>query len=482
MFNKFVAFLEEHKTGLIFSIAAALLYVFPIILAGQYYVDDMSRVINGGGWDHDGRFVATYLMQVLSFGSVIFSSFPYSTMISAVLLAFAGYSLSFIFGIEEGKKIKISSLILITSPFMLENLYYRYDSIIMALAVLLAILPFYFISKTRSFLIISSICLYLSFGLFQTAVMVYFAMMLLYILVCSTKNELNFKRLFNLSFLALVSFFIAFACYKYSLSLLEIKEAARGKLMILESNFLDLFIDRVVIVYRTLVDDLWSTNYKYSILLLVCVSIIGFIASFFVKRNILFVLLALSVGLLIFVLIGMPNLVIKEPWWTARTFLVYPLLIYFIVIFHRFFRFQSLSRVSIVVLVCFSFLLSAVAATTEKNKDEYTKMVISNIYSYLLKSEFEYIVISGRMPIAPRNVIAHKEFPIIGKISQTYESQGWWWGVRSLSRYAHFSWPQNKEQYIKNKCDFESVYSDKLLTLRDGGDVAIIDFNRGDCG
>ena len=71
MFNRIDEFLKEHRAGLIFSIVVALLYVFPIILAGQYYVDDMSRIINGHGWDHDGRFIATYLMQILSFGEPV---------------------------------------------------------------------------------------------------------------------------------------------------------------------------------------------------------------------------------------------------------------------------------------------------------------------------------------------------------------------------------------------------------------------------
>ncbi|EIK4885979.1 glucosyltransferase domain-containing protein, partial [Salmonella enterica] len=119
----------------LFIFIIGLLYVFPIVLANVYYVDDMGRLSLGYGWDGDGRILSNVLTEALSFGNGIISIFPYSTLLSSVILVISGIIVSDM--LFENKYLKyISSLFILTSPFMLENLSYRYDSILMAVSVL----------------------------------------------------------------------------------------------------------------------------------------------------------------------------------------------------------------------------------------------------------------------------------------------------------------------------------------------------------
>lgn len=135
----------------LFLFIIGLLYVFPIVLANVYYVDDMGRLSLGYGWDGDGRILSNVLTEALSFGNGIISIFPYSTLLSSVILVISGIIVSDM--LFENKYLKsISSLFILTSPFMLENLSYRYDSILMAVSVLCAVVPFIFRSHYKLFL------------------------------------------------------------------------------------------------------------------------------------------------------------------------------------------------------------------------------------------------------------------------------------------------------------------------------------------
>ncbi|EJT8150048.1 glucosyltransferase domain-containing protein, partial [Escherichia coli] len=179
------SFLDKNK----WLLSLAILYVLPIIIANAYYIDDMGRVLSGYGWHEDGRIFATYIMQIMSFGSLISQMAPLSTILSALIMFVAGYLLStYLF---EGDKllIKACSLLLLTSPFFLENISYKYDSIPMSLSVLLAITPYIARNKV-SFFIFSATCLTLVFGLYQTSAMAYFA-----VLACFIVKDLSISSI-----------------------------------------------------------------------------------------------------------------------------------------------------------------------------------------------------------------------------------------------------------------------------------------------
>src|SRR5690606_25506540 len=120
----------------LFCLISAVLYIFPLLLANKYYSDDILRYAAGGGWSMDGRPVATIIMKILSGGEKIKDLFPYTLIIGALLLALSGYCISYVSELEKNKKYKLSALLLLVSPFMIENISYRYDVLTIALSVL----------------------------------------------------------------------------------------------------------------------------------------------------------------------------------------------------------------------------------------------------------------------------------------------------------------------------------------------------------
>lgn len=81
--------------GVYFLYLLSFLYVFPILLSDVYYMDDYNRVIYGYGWSQDGRFFANAIMWLLNlnFASIRIKQvdlFPYTTIISSLILVFSG--------------------------------------------------------------------------------------------------------------------------------------------------------------------------------------------------------------------------------------------------------------------------------------------------------------------------------------------------------------------------------------------------------
>ncbi len=127
-------YLELYLTICFFS----LLYIFPIILADIYYLDDMARAYYGAtNWSGDGRPLAERLILLLCDGYPVTDIAPL-TQIMAVF--FLSYTLT-VYARENMQPfsgrfmVVVVLLAIITNPFAMSNLSYRFDSIFMFIAL-----------------------------------------------------------------------------------------------------------------------------------------------------------------------------------------------------------------------------------------------------------------------------------------------------------------------------------------------------------
>lgn len=164
---------NDQKSLLILGLISSI-YILPIVLADVPYLDDLGRNIYSYGWQHDGRFLATVLGVLWSFGSEIHSLAPYFTFLSAWVLAFTGLLFTNILQIEQGKIVKWSALLLVISPFFLGNYIFQFDALPMALSMLVVVLPFVFIHRGIYFFIGSILGIWACLGLYQNSVLTYF--------------------------------------------------------------------------------------------------------------------------------------------------------------------------------------------------------------------------------------------------------------------------------------------------------------------
>ena len=167
-------FIFRGKKSLYITLILSVIYVIPLIIADYDYLDDYGRNLYGYGWQHDGRFIATLFAKLWSLNSANFSIFPFSTILSALILGFTGYILSYLFELEPNSKVKLSSLLIITMPTFLGNLVFKFDCLPMSLSLLVIVFPFLFYKSTLKFFIFSIMGIFISLGLYQSSATCYF--------------------------------------------------------------------------------------------------------------------------------------------------------------------------------------------------------------------------------------------------------------------------------------------------------------------
>ena len=138
----------KFKNIFIFGFLLYFIALFALFRGNIYYVDDWGRTLYGSGWDNFSRFVATLLVKILGFGSILDISPIYqfcgiglmviSSMI--ILYAFNAYATNKNFTYWG----MLALLPLGLSPYFLENLSYKFDSFSMSFAVFLCVFAIYF--------------------------------------------------------------------------------------------------------------------------------------------------------------------------------------------------------------------------------------------------------------------------------------------------------------------------------------------------
>ncbi|ECC9295068.1 glucosyltransferase domain-containing protein [Salmonella enterica] len=468
----------------LFLFIIGLLYVFPIVLANVYYVDDMGRLSLGYGWDGDGRILSNILTESLSFGNGIISIFPYSTLLSSVILIIAGVIVADM--LFEDKYLKsISSLFILTSPFMLENLSYRYDSILMAASVLSAVVPFIFRSNYKLFFATSFICLLISFCLYQTSTMAYFSVTLCLLIKQCLNNGRTFDlRLYLKSFLC---FFVSYLVYSLLISLLAVNMQRSGFINFGGDGF-DIIQSRLR-NYESYYYSLYASGFKYVILPCIVLVLLSYIN--FILKGREFGRLILSVVCLlgIVLLTMMPNLVITTAWITSRTFICFPFLIISLFIIIDNIKISlfldRIKLVSAILVISYSFFLCSIYGATLKNNDDYSDFIAQSVSNIIMKDSNEStykVIISGSRPLSVKTRTAFNSIPFINILVPNYMTQGSSWGIADLSRYIDMEFVPNSQQYIEEKCNWDTIDKGSVYHILKKDNLYMVDFNYRSCG
>lgn len=204
------------KNVMLLSVVAALLYVYPFASADIYYADDIVRTMSGAfGWSELGRPLSNLIFYIIGFSSSsIVDISPIPQIASVALLTFAAWLFSScVYG-----KVSVAGVIfsspLMLSPFFLQNLAYKYDSITMAAGVLLTTIAFTVGVKSKKSCFLSFALLVGSLCLYQPVVNIFIGMIAVGMLKdvsingCSIKNFAIRSAIFCFSY-AVYTFCVA---------------------------------------------------------------------------------------------------------------------------------------------------------------------------------------------------------------------------------------------------------------------------------
>lgn len=153
-------------------LALYLLILYPILRANRYFNDDLKRALIGHtGWDSNGRPLTTLLMKLLQcYDSALVDISPLTQILAVALLAWIGVLIARRYAIRSPWMAALIAFPLGAQPFYLENLSYKFDSLSMSLALLLALLPILTFANTRRGWWLGVLSLFGSLNFYQPAI------------------------------------------------------------------------------------------------------------------------------------------------------------------------------------------------------------------------------------------------------------------------------------------------------------------------
>lgn len=177
------------------------IYVLPIILAGRFYQDDLTRSLYGvTGWNNDARPLTERLMIWLCGGFPLGDVFPLPLLLAVLFLAFTVtlYAKRYLPSGGFSFPALAIGFLVIANPFFLSDLSYRFDSVTMTLALSAAILP-YVVPPRKALwkiFVFSFLLCMVTFTTYQPAAGVYVSLWFLELFYMLFASRIDLPRLF----------------------------------------------------------------------------------------------------------------------------------------------------------------------------------------------------------------------------------------------------------------------------------------------
>jgi len=411
-------FNQNDKKHLLIYTFLSFLFIYPLIQAGVYYRDDLDRAITGQyGWKSLGRPAAALMMRIFSSsGRENLDLFPYTLLFSSFFIATSALFLKKHLEAAQVRYATFSACLLIFNPFMLQNIAYRFDSVGMAFAMMLAVVSYTWNNKKLHPLaerLIKIAAGILALSIYQPCANIFIGLIAVDLAIFSTRNEQSPREKTRHISKKIIDFIIYYSLYvllvakiwkhnnsrastiSFDLSGIETITYTCKKLFAMVSSFLygpvivyfaiPLFIAILVALYKILKD----TEHRYFKLFCLISS---------------FLLLTLS-------LLG-PNIILREAPVFPRILVSFS--VFFVVVALLLDHCALKARYLVLIPVITVFAFSAQLSSALKAQREHEDMVFNIITQDLLKSgELKTITLIGQVNINPRAAILVKNKPLL---------------------------------------------------------------------
>ena len=507
-----VDLLKELRSRSIVYFAIYLLFILPIIRANYFYVDDLGRALSGYlRWNTVGRPFASIFMESTNFNRwAVDDLAPLPQLMAIGFLAVASAWTSLCFRIKFGFGL-LPIVFIVCNPFFLENLSYRYDSVTMSVAVVLAMLPlalktaFDEIAFDRTAFDRLMLCVFIIISLvfclnfYQPAINVFI------VLACFT-GLLDLRRLYLIQgiknlLVNFASLAAAMVVYKLELAFIGLEPYAskHDKLIHLAHlqvafrnvhHWLAFFANNLLHTHQT---QLLTAGLVFGILLY----FIGFVkaelhAKTFVVSTILAMLL---VGGMLAGVIG-PILLLQKPVYAPRVLIGFgalcACLLSLIVLQFQNNRVGRAVSAAILSAIFFANLTISYAygnmlVAQDAMHAAIAGSIVNDAYKYA-KQKPSSLIITGVAPRAYNVERETKEIPILNTLLPTPLKNFWTWGpllkLHRLPKFIHFSNHPVLDPRVKAilaACDITKSTTTLYYNIYKTGHRIIVDFSKK-CG
>ncbi len=471
----------------LFSIS--FLYIFPILLANRYYIDDLGRGLYGySRWKLDGRPLANVLMQILNFGKPLLDLSPITQILSIFVLSI---SLTFYANkyFKKGSAFSVSVclFLFVGSPFLIQNLSYKYDSVTMVLSLVSIILCFSIKMDSLFRKFLGSLLVVADLSMYQASLGLFFILCVMEIIYNIYENNFHAKEVFSTLAFRIGQFLLGYLIYvKVILKNSNLDEYSQGHSGTLPFDAKSFYI--FITNMKEFLSEIQIAVMSLPKFLIAFYLLVIFLFSFKVvvksKYNIFASIVSIIAPFLCLIFTFIHVCVLHNPVFGPRVLLSFCGFMLFLS-FCVYNSFGKFSVYAFMPLVYFFFFLSysySNASAAQNRIDTFVASSIAYDESHY-NGQFKTLSIIGTMPEAKQRKLIVKKLPMMDALIPIYMSDASCWGGELLKSFlikedqrdadaADFSFIKENKPFVVSQ--YYSLYAKK--------EKMIIVFNKANAG
>lgn len=438
---------ESLKKGLFFVLKCSFFYILSItaiIRANFLYIDDLGRNYSGGvnDWDGYNRFFSKAVCKLMSASNIVSDTSPLPQIMTMFLMAAAVTIIIWAIAPEKltSNWMIAAALPFAVSPYFMENISYKIESIIHGVSILLCIIPL-LLYKKRNFiyLIFTACCTALMCITYQSATAV-FPIVIVLLASMEWNSGENLKRTWKLVYTSILGYGIGLAFFK--IFIMRPVQTHVSSNMLPVRDLIPGFFRNLLNFYSTIYKD-FSKSWLIIIFIIIVLFIIVY--SLNSKRNIKasFVMAITTIMLMGSLCFGIYP-VLQECVYLPRSMYGFCIAVSLLCIFITAKGF-CMSRLSCFALAWGFFTFSFTYGNCLYLQQEYTNMRMQAVFSYLnerYQPDQQYqLQIIGDIGEAPSIKNKTSSHILLDKLVPRTLSGGWMWSEYSL--YQYYGLPEN---------------------------------------
>ena len=435
----------------------SLLYILPIILADRYYNDDLSRsLIGASGWNGDGRPLTERIMLAINFGRPVADISPFPLILSAIILSYCiTLYIKHNLPLTKNKSVffilLFAGFLVISNPFLIADLSYKYDCLTMVLSVCLAFLAYSFsLSGIMLNLIMNLCCVLMILCLFQPSIGLYASLFFLEPFIIMVHKRSSVKQAVkSVSVMRIAGGLTAVIIYIYVIAPFFVDNTgwrANASKISVSFNTITSKLDNILFVIKRYVFGLpKSALFPFILLLLISfISLVVYsiVADTLFKNRFLYIVYILFLPVIMFFAGIAPLLVLKNAQINDHVLTGLCAVTPFILGIAAFYTQGFFKKLVIILIIpCIIFKYSYIYAYSSalKSQKNYESFIVQNVAESIQKEDIQkecnLIGVSYYMPKSRQLQTLCDKYPQFQAIVPVYMYGENWIGTSYLNHY-----------------------------------------------
>lgn len=471
------------------------LYILPLLITNSQYYDDIGRSVYGYfSWGIDGRPLSDLIFNFIDLGSPATDIAPLPQILSIFIMT----TLCFFMHKYLNPEHKTGWLVftpIFLSPFFIQNLAFRFDSLTMALSIAMATLPLFFMKKgTMKLFAASAVGILFSLSLYQAALSAFVAIVCLYI-IFSIKNEVDSFALLKEVITATVGMVAGYILYaRIIIPAFVTSDYANGyNQMIGSASDLLMNIELTKIVIGSFLTGRIADIFLF-IFTLSAIGLLSLIINIFKTQKALsqkiinFLLLIVSLFVIALCIPG-PGLALKNIPIGPRVFIGFGFAISLCFVLISFINIKHKHKFNIVywLAAMISFSYMATFSNAMKSQDKLAEKIINGVTDDIIKIGYNKVMtitVDGKSLYTPVADKAIQKLPLLKQIIPSYFDGPLAWGIVKMTEIYSGKLqpnPARQAEIIERICSMQLITDAGLYkTYFNKGDL-VISFSFRDC-